>query len=181
MLKQMIAVSSLAAILAAGGASAQTADTVPPPDPQMQPSQPAPTMTPPAGSATEPAAEETETAAVPPPQEKLIVEQQSSQVLSAELIGADVVHPQNGPIGSLDSILFDENDQIVGGVVKMGGFLGIGAKRVALSWDEFEVRPAEGLIYLDLTREQLDAAPAFKDRATLQAEQEAAQYQQQQQ
>lgn len=122
--------------------------------------------------------DEEEAAATPPPEDALIEEQEPAQVLSAELIGADVMHADHGKIGTLDSILFDEDDSIVGGVVAVGGFLGFGQKRVALSWDEFDVRPEEQTVYVDVTREQLDVAPGFRDQATIRAEEEAEQAQQ---
>ncbi|MFW6076204.1 MAG: PRC-barrel domain-containing protein, partial [Hyphomicrobiales bacterium] len=116
---------------------------------------------------------EEEEVATPPPSDVLIEEQETEQVLSADLIGADVLHSEHGTIGTLDSILFDEDDKIVGGVVAVGGFLGFGKKRVALSWDQFEVRDEEQAVYVDVTREELDVAPGFKDQATIRAEEEA--------
>lgn len=112
-------------------------------------------------------------AASPPPEESVIVEQDQDQVLTADLIGANVLHPEHGEIGYLDSILFDEDDRIVGGVIAVGGFLGIGAKRVALAWDQFDVRASDGELYVDLTREELETAPGFTDLATIIAEEEA--------
>lgn len=113
----------------------------------------------------------------PPPEEALIEEQETEQILSADLIGADVLHAEHGTIGKLDSILFDEDDKIVGGVIAVGGFLGFGQKRVALSWEQFDVRPEEQAVYVDVTRDQLDVAPGFKDQATIRAEEEAEQAQ----
>jgi len=106
-------------------------------------------------------------------QQAVIEEQQTGQLLTADLIGVDVMHREHGKIGTLDGLLFDESDQIVGGVISVGGFVGMGAKDVALSWDEFEVRPEEKLVYVDLTQEQLEAAPQFRDRDAIMAEQEA--------
>ncbi|MDZ4736652.1 MAG: PRC-barrel domain-containing protein [Rhodospirillaceae bacterium] len=114
---------------------------------------------------------------VPPSDEQVIVEQQSTQTLTYELIGADVMHPEHGNIGTLEALLFDSNDQIVGGVVSVGGFLGLGAKEVALSWDEFDVRAEDEEVYIDLTKEQLEAAPSFMDRADIEAERAAQQAQ----
>lgn len=102
-------------------------------------------------------------------------------MLSSELIGGDVLHPQGDKIGTLDSLLFDADQKIVGGVVSVGGFLGIGAKQVALSWDAFEVRQEERAVVVDLTKEQLVQAPSFKDLAQIKAEKEAERAQQQMQ
>ena len=107
-------------------------------------------------------------------QQAVIEEQQTNQLLTTDLIGADVLSHEQGKIGTLAGILFDQNDRIVGGIVSVGGFLGLGAKDVALSWDEFDVRPEENLVYVDMTQAELEAAPAFKDRDAIEAEEEAA-------
>lgn len=115
-----------------------------------------------------------EPGAAPVVQQAVIEEQQTNQLLSEDLIGADVLSRNEERIGTLSAVLFDENDQIVGGIVSVGGFLGVGAKDVALSWDELEVRPEENLVYVDMTQAQLEAAPEFKDRATIETEESAA-------
>lgn len=107
-------------------------------------------------------------------QQAVIEEQQSDQLLTADLIGADVFTRNDGRIGTLSGLLFDQNDTIVGGVVAVGGFLGIGAKDVALPWDQFDVRPDENLVYVSVTQVELEAAPEFKDRTTIDAEEDAA-------
>jgi hypothetical protein len=114
-----------------------------------------------------------EPGAEPIVQQAVIEEQRTGQMLSTDLIGADVMHAEHGRIGTLDGILFDQTGQIVGGIVAVGGFLGIGAKDVALSWDEFDVRPGENAVYVDMTQAQLEAAPEFKDRDEILAEEAA--------
>jgi hypothetical protein len=111
-------------------------------------------------------------------QQAVIEEQQSNQVLTEDLIGADVFTSKDERVGTLAALLFDQNDQIVGGVVEVGGFLGIGAKDVALSWDQFDVRPEENLVYVDVTQVGLEAAPAFRDRSAIEADEAAARAQQ---
>ncbi|MDP2619695.1 MAG: PRC-barrel domain-containing protein [Hyphomicrobiales bacterium] len=111
-------------------------------------------------------------AAAPPPAETLIVEQPRGFMLSEDLVGMEVKGPDDTSIGSVHSLLFNQNDEIVGAVVAIGGFFGIGAKHVALSWDEFDVRPSEKVARINLTREQLEAAPSFRDRASIEAREE---------
>ena len=62
-----------------------------------------------------------------------------------------------------------------------GGFLGLGQKNVAVSWDRIEWTPREdGEVELSMpfTREELEQAPEFKDLETQRAEEEAAAAQQ---
>jgi hypothetical protein len=150
-MKRILSASTLAIALATGSVFAQTVDEN--------------------ADAVQPGVE-------PVTQQAVIERQQSNQLLTADLIGANVLSRDDAQVGSLDGILFDENGTIVGGIVAVGGLLGIGAKDVALSWEQFDVRTEENLVYIDMTEAQLEAAPAFKDRDDLRAEQQAERAQQ---
>ena len=155
--------TSTALVLAmAGPAFAQT--TTPAPSGQTPPAAGAPA--------------EEKPAAVPPPAEKVITEQEESQVRSEKVVGMDVVNPQDETVGRIADLIFDEEGRIIGAVVSVGGFLGIGAKNVALSWNEFQIRPEEEVAVIQLTREQLEAAPSFKSLEEKKAEEDAARQQQ---
>ena len=70
---------------------------------------------------------------------KFINAQATDQWLSSNFIGVDVVGPDNEKIGDVTDILFEKNGNVVGYVVGVGGFLGIGAKNVALAPTSFQV------------------------------------------
>ena len=66
-------------------------------------------------------------------------------------------------------------------MVGVGGFLGLGQKAVAVSWDQIEWTPMEdGSVELSMpfTREELEQAPEFQDLAAIRAEEEAERMQQ---
>ena len=73
---------------------------------------------------------------------KFIRAQSADQWLSSNFVGVDVVGPDNQKIGDISDILFEKNGNVIGYVVSVGGFLGIGAKNVALAPSSFEVMPA---------------------------------------
>jgi hypothetical protein len=108
----------------------------------------------------------------------VIEEQSSNETLSEDLIGLSVVTQQDGTeraVGSVEALLFDEDDALTGVVVSVGGFLGFGAKQVALSYDAIDLQKANGApvsAVIDMTREQLEDAPAFKTQAVLRQERE---------
>lgn len=106
----------------------------------------------------------------PLPQETLIAEQQEDHTLSSELIGMDVFTDDDFPVGYIDGLVFDVEHRIVAAIVSIGGVLGIGARRVAVSWDEFDVRPQDGLARVHLSRARLDAGPDFKNKDLIRAE-----------
>jgi hypothetical protein len=85
-------------------------------------------------------------------------------------------------IGSVSDLIIGDDYSIRGVVVGVGGFLGIGEKRVALPMNRITVQTAEpGQVELatDMTREELEEKEAFKTAAQVQSEQEAEQAQQQ--
>ena len=56
--------------------------------------------------------------------------------------GTDVIGPNNAKIGDVNDVLFDQGGRIEAYRVGVGGFLGIGAKNVALDTAAFQVEPA---------------------------------------
>ncbi len=89
--------------------------------------------TPPAGQAQAPAA------AAP----QFISAQTTSQFLSSRFRGTDVIGPDNKKVGDVNDVLFDTDGKVVGIVVGVGGFLGIGQKDVAIDLAAFEIVPAD--------------------------------------
>ena len=65
--------------------------------------------------------------------------QSSDQWLASRFRGTNVIGADNKSIGSVSDILFDKSGKIVAYVIGVGGFLGIGAKDVALGPQSFQV------------------------------------------
>jgi len=74
---------------------------------------------------------------------KFITEQHPDQWVFSKFKGTDVVGPDNASVGAVNDLLFDRMGKIVGMVVGVGGFLGIGAKNVAIDMGAFDVVPVE--------------------------------------
>lgn len=113
--------------------------------------------------------------AAQPSASTVLTEQQAGEKLSNSYIGASVVaRSAEGleSVGKVSELLLNDEDKIVGVVVDVGGFLGIGAKPVGLSWAALDEEQADGSVLLrtSLTREELEAAPAFKTAAEKQLE-----------
>jgi hypothetical protein len=102
-------------------------------------------------------------------------EQQPDQVLSDSYIGAKVVARSDQgleDIGTVSELVLGPDDKIVGVVVDVGGFLGVGAKSVGLSWASLTEERADGELLLksELTRQDFEDAPEFKTLADTQVE-----------
>lgn len=88
-----------------------------------------------------------------------------------DLIGNSVMSTtEDEEIGSISDLIIDQDGSIVAVVVGVGGFLGIGEKDVALSWDSVELaRDAdedETVVRVNADQDTLDSAPEYEDAST---------------
>jgi hypothetical protein len=74
---------------------------------------------------------------------KFITEQHPDQWVFTKFKGTDVIGPDDASVGAVNDLLFDRTGKIVGMVVGVGGFLGIGAKNVAIDMGAFDVVPVD--------------------------------------
>jgi len=97
---------------------------------------------------------------------KIVDAQKPDEWLATKFRGTEVLGPDGVKVGSIDDILFDRNGNIKALVVGVGGFLGIGAKDVAVGFKEFQVVPGKDggadQLKLAMTKEELTAAGEFK-------------------
>jgi hypothetical protein len=79
--------------------------------------------------------------------------------------GTDVVGTNNETIGDVNDVLFDKSGTVAAFVIGVGGFLGIGAKDVAISPASFQVVKDDNgydKLKLAMTKDELKQAPAFE-------------------
>lgn len=137
----------------------------PTPAPAPQPAPPAPVT--PIGGPEVPVAPgpvEPAPAAAAPVTPTFMAAQDPTAILTAELIGRPVFNLQDESLGTVNNILFSSEGEIVALVVGVGGFLGMGAKDVAIAFEAVRTTVVDGELRLvfDATRDTLGAAPAFQ-------------------
>lgn len=118
----------------------------------------------------------------------IIPEQDSRQLLTENLIGMPVYGQSQetdgrDKIGDVASLLLNEENRVTGVVVSFGGFLGFGAKSVAIDWDALEIEQFGQSGYaatVGMTRAEIEEAPAFKTLAQKEAERAEQQMREQQ-
>ena len=99
---------------------------------------------------------------------KVINAQSPDQWLASKFKGTDVVGNDNEKIGDVSDILFDKAGKIEAFIVGVGGFLGIGAKDVAIPPNSFQVvagdksKNEEDKLKLSMTKDQLKQAANFE-------------------
>ncbi|MBB3948519.1 sporulation protein YlmC with PRC-barrel domain [Rhizobium skierniewicense] len=107
-----------------------------------------------------------------------LTQQAANQISANDYIGNAVYTSADESIGSVTNLIMEENGGIVAAVVGVGGFLGIGAKDVAVPMDKLTVTrdAADGTVRLTTTEtaETLKAAPEFVTMKEKKAEEGAA-------
>lgn len=83
--------------------------------------------------------------------------------LTAEMLtGADVRDPNDASIAEVSDLVLTGEGQVTDVVLDVGGFLGIGARSVAIPMDRLTVAQSEGgavRIWVNMTKEELEALP----------------------
>lgn len=69
---------------------------------------------------------------------KFLAMPEAGQMRAADLRSADIYTADNQKVGDIDDVLLDRGGQIVAVVVGVGGFLGIGEKKVALPFESLD-------------------------------------------
>jgi hypothetical protein len=97
---------------------------------------------------------------------KFVTQQTADQFLASKFKGTDVIGTDDKKIGDVSDVLFDKDKKVLAYIVGVGGFLGIGAKDVALDPAAFQMTPGKDAsdykLRLSMTKDELKAAPAFE-------------------
>jgi sporulation protein YlmC with PRC-barrel domain len=128
-------------------------------------SQTAPTSPPPAkapGGAT--------TATPPPPAktpagETMWYSHQADEMRASKLIGSTVVNTSNETVGDINEIVLSGEGRVAAVVIGVGGFLGMGEREVAVSFDSLRLQRDQNdnvKIVANVTKDTLTRAPQFR-------------------
>jgi sporulation protein YlmC with PRC-barrel domain len=90
--------------------------------------------------------------------------QASNQWLSTQLVGVPVYDSANEKIGTISDLVIDQSGTIQAIVVGVGGFLGIGAKEIAVSLNKMTIIREDGgdKAVAQLSRPEIELAPSFQ-------------------
>jgi hypothetical protein len=135
------------AIAAAVPSPAQNAPTTQPglTAPSAQPAQPArPALAPPASTTPNAAAARTD---------------------GSHLIGLALRNTTNESIGNIEDVIVDADGRVRQVIVGVGGFLGIGQRKVSLRWDQLRFNQDRQGAVVNVTKEQVRAMPEYRQAA----------------
>ncbi len=95
-----------------------------------------------------------------------IAEQKLTEYLAKDrLIGAKVKGPDGKIVGDIEDLIINNDGQVTGAIMGVGGFLGLGEKKVAVPLKSLGLEVADGKFEVTMTaatKDTLTAAPAFK-------------------
>jgi sporulation protein YlmC with PRC-barrel domain len=184
MLQRLLLTTAIAALALTPVLAQESGTGVQPQSPTMETPPPEPMaqdQTAPTDVGQPPAEMAEELPATPPPAEAIIAEESATDMRAEKLIGTSVYNTEGQEVGTVRDIVFDQEGKIVGVVLKVGGFLGMGGKSVGIAWDQVKMSPDQQVLEIGYSGDELQVAPDFKTQEAIQAEREAAMQQQQQQ
>lgn len=80
----------------------------------------------------------------------------------SSLIGMDVKNPQGEELGEVSELVLDPKDaKLKHIVISTGGVLGLGAKKVAVPWDQVKPASDEQAFVVTMTTDELQQAPSW--------------------
>jgi sporulation protein YlmC with PRC-barrel domain len=95
---------------------------------------------------------------------QILTEESDDQILVDQIVGMDVVDATGNKIGTVDNVVLDKSGRLTGLVLSAGEILGMGGKTVAISWQDVAAVENAEAITVNLTEEQLAAAPEFRTK-----------------
>jgi hypothetical protein len=82
------------------------------------------------------------------------------------VLGRDVRGPADEDMGRIVDVIVDRAGVVRAAVIDFGGFLGVGSRKIVVDWNALHfgrVANKSDSITLDLTQEQVKAAPEYKE------------------
>jgi hypothetical protein len=81
------------------------------------------------------------------------------------ILGRPVVSAAEENMGRIVDVIVDPNGRVRAAVIDFGGFLAVGSRKIAVDWSALHFPPPgqpNAKISLDLTRDQVKAAPEYQ-------------------
>jgi len=100
------------------------------------------------------------------PEDVFYTAQKPNQYLAADLLLKAKVHDANGDIfGDVEDLILNENNQVEGVIIGIGGFLGVGEKRIGVRYSALQFDDKDGKTIVSLpqaSKDVLKNVPAYK-------------------
>jgi len=94
---------------------------------------------------------------------------QPDEMRASKLIGTKVVNAANETVGDINEIVLGKDGKVAAVIIGVGGFLGIGEREVAVSFNSLQMRRDQNnnlVLVINATRDVLKDAPAWRWETT---------------
>jgi len=93
-----------------------------------------------------------------------ITAQKPDQLLVSNLKGVDVMGSDDKKVGDISDLLFTKDGKVEAILISVGGFLGVGAKEIALAPSQIQLHEENGSwkAKVSMNKDQLKDAPNFE-------------------
>ena len=96
----------------------------------------------------------------------IVQNQEMTEVRGDWVLGSRVYTPEGETIGSIEDLIIEQEDGSVhAAIISVGGFLGFGAKQIAVDWSELQIDYDGNAVTLNITREEAEEAPEYAFRS----------------
>ena len=114
-------------------------------------------------------------APVPQPVKGQVMQQREGTMLGTELIGANVRVGDQDKAGTVTDVVISPDGKVTAVVLGVGGFLGLGARNVAINLEDVRIanEGRKPTVHVTASKHDLEKAPPFKTLAEIQAEKDA--------
>jgi hypothetical protein len=113
------------------------------------------------GRAPGDSADHVSTGTVEPPSVTVLNTHEVEGILGRAVLGAAEEN-----MGRIVDVIVDRSGRVRAAIIDFGGFLGVGSRKIAVDWSALHFPPPgqpNAKITLDLTRDQVKAAPEYQD------------------
>jgi sporulation protein YlmC with PRC-barrel domain len=90
---------------------------------------------------------------------------QADEMRASKLIGMKVVNTANETVGEINEIVLDKHGKVAAAIIGVGGFLGMGEREVAISFDAIQRssdKDSNLVLTVNATKDSLKDAPAWR-------------------
>lgn len=84
-------------------------------------------------------------------------------IKASKVIGQTVKDSAGQDVGSLRELILDQDVRVSEAILSVGGFMGMGGKQIAVSWDNLTFHPEQETIRINQRKEDLEKAPSYQE------------------
>lgn len=91
-----------------------------------------------------------------------VVQQPLDANIVSPILGRQVMDQEGKAGGRIVDVLVDQYGQTRAAVIDVGGFMGLGQRRIAVAWRGLRFNPTDGAVTLLIPADQIGAVPEYK-------------------